>query len=267
MITMTDRKLGDEWEEWDGDFSRLETDVETGKRVFLGFTVLSIFMVAIATAFFWYLIKPRIQQLSPSLAQLMEYAVLIFIFLLFVSFSQMVLSIMIKRDLLIKIRGRYVSLKFLTPLVLKLGEKFGISYDRMGNSFIKVSNSIITTRRRHIANSKILILLPRCLTKTLQNKIKELAKRYQCLIFTVPGGTLARKIIAREKPNAVIGVACERDLMSGIRDVSKIPVIGITNQRPEGPCKNTVVDFDQIEEAIRYFLDQDLGQSERRIAH
>ena len=263
---VTDRKLGDEWEGWDGDFSHLEVDVETGKRVFLGFTILSIFLVAISTAFFWYLIKPRIQQLSSYLAQLMEYAVLIFIFLLFVSFSLMVLSIIINRDLLIKIRGRYVSLTYLTPLVLKLGEKFGVSYDRMGNSFIKVSNSIIRTRRRQIANSKIMILLPRCLTKTLQNKIKDLANRYHCSIFTVPGGSLARKLIAREKPRAVIGVACERDLMSGIRDVSKIPIIGITNKRPEGPCKNTVVDFDKIEEAIRYFLNQDLSKSKGHIA-
>lgn len=262
---ITDRKLGDEWEAWDGDFSQLEVDVETGKRVFLGFTILSVFIIAISIAIFWYLIKPRIQQLNLFMAQLMEYAVLSSIFLLFISFSLMVFSIIINRDLLIKIRGRYISLTCLTPLVLKLGKKFGISYDRMGNSFIKVSNSIIKTRRRQIANSKIMILLPRCLTKTLQNKIKDLAKRYHCLIFTVPGGSLARKLIAREKPRAVIGVACERDLMSGIRDVKKIPVIGITNKRPEGPCKNTVVEFDKIEEAIQYFLNQDIGKSNRRI--
>jgi len=123
----------------------------------------------------------------------------------------------------------------------------------MGNSFIKVSNSLIRTTRWKVTRSKVVILLPRCLRRPVQKQIIGLAKQYQCLIFTVPGGELARKIIIEQKPTAIIGVACERDLLSGIKDVRHIPVIGIPNQRPEGPCKNTTVDFQKIEEAIRFF--------------
>jgi len=256
-----DRKLGDEWEEWDGDLSLVEIDAETGKRVFLGFAILTIFAVALATAFIWYMIKPRMLEISPFLARILENGVILFIGVLFIGFSLVVLSIITRKNMVIIIKGKIFSFTFLTPLILRLGEKFGISYDRMGNSFIKVSNSIIKTKKRKINSNKILILLPRCLTKSLQAKIKELAQKYQCLIFTVPGGSLARKIIAREKPYAVIGVACERDLVSGIREVHKIPVIGITNKRPEGPCKNTIVDFEKIEEAICYFLNMDAPRS------
>ena len=61
-------------------------------------------------------------------------------------------------------------------------------------------------------------------------------------------------MIRTERPSAVIGVACERDLISGIRDVSPLlPTIGITNQRPEGPCKNTLIDMDALRRAIETF--------------
>lgn len=256
MVSMVaDRKLGDEWISWNGDLNSTEIDVETGKRVFLGFAILSIFLLNLVVAFIWYLIKPRIQQLNEFISYLLEIFVFIFIAILFLYFCLTVFSIIIGKNLLIGFHGKKIPITFLTPFILSLGKKFGVSYDRMGNSFIKVSNSLIWTTRRNITQSgKVLILIPRCLTRTLQKQIQTIAQKYNCLIFTVPGGELARKIIDREKPNAIIGVACERDLMSGIRDVNRIPVIGIPNKRPEGPCKNTIVDYQKIEDAICYFL-------------
>ena len=52
-----------------------------------------------------------------------------------------------------------------------------------------------------------------------------------------------------------MAIACERDLTSGIQEVAEIPVIGIINERPEGPCCNTRVDLNKVEEAIRYFIE------------
>ncbi len=262
-----DRKLGDEWIHWNGDFSQLELNTETGKRVFLGFAILSIFLLDCAIGFFWYLIKPRIISISPALSTVMQWAVIATIIVLFLSFLLTILSIVIKRDVQLRLGRKKISITFLTPLIIRMGEKCGISYDRMGNSFIKVSNALIRTTKYNFNQQRILILLPRCLTTSIQKEIRALAQKYGCLIFTVPGGELARKIIAREKPNAVIGVACERDLMSGIRDVSSIPVIGVPNQRPEGPCKNTIVNFQDIEDAIRYFLNPIPQQWNQAITH
>lgn len=62
---------------------------------------------------------------------------------------------------------------------------------------------------------------------------------------------MARLQIERMKPKAIITMACERDLVSGIQDVAEeIPVIAIPNRRPEGPCKNTEVNPEEVEEAI-----------------
>jgi len=249
-----DRKLGDEWIGWDGDLINTEMNVETGKRLFLGLSILTIFLLTIGMLFIWYLIEPRISQLNYNVARYSKFIILGLISIFFVIFLQTVLSIIFHRNLLIRIKNKNFSITFLTPFILALGKKIGISYDRIGNSFIKVSNSLILTTRWKISRSKILILLPRCLRRPIQKQIISIAEKYRCLIFTVPGGELARKIIAEQKPSAVIGVACERDLLSGIRDVQHIPVIGIPNQRPEGPCKNTTVDYQKIEDAVKFFL-------------
>jgi hypothetical protein len=46
-------------------------------------------------------------------------------------------------------------------------------------------------------------------------------------------------------------VACERELLEGLREIGGVPVICITNRRPEGPCKNTEVDLEEFEAAVR----------------
>ncbi len=67
------------------------------------------------------------------------------------------------------------------------------------------------------------------------------------------GGTLARKIVLDARPEAIVAVACERDLSSGIVDTFPMPVMGISNERPFGPCFNTRVDLEKVKEAIRFF--------------
>jgi hypothetical protein len=249
-----DRKLGDEWVGWDGDLTNTEINVETGKRLFLTLSILAIVLLTLSLLLVWYLIEPRISQLNSKLAQSFKLFIFGLILILLFVFLQTVLSIIFHKNLLIRIRNKNFSITFLTPFILALGKKIGISYDRIGNSFIKVSNSLIMNTRWKFSCSKILILLPRCLRRSIQKQIIAIANKYKCLIYTVPGGELARQIIAEQKPSAVIGVACERDLLTGIRDVHHIPVIGIPNQRPEGPCKNTTVDYKKIEDAVKFFV-------------
>jgi hypothetical protein len=69
-------------------------------------------------------------------------------------------------------------------------------------------------------------------------------------IFIATGGSLARRVINDIKPDAIIAVACENDLSSGIADTYPLPVLGISNERPHGPCVNTRVDIAKIEDAI-----------------
>jgi hypothetical protein len=68
------------------------------------------------------------------------------------------------------------------------------------------------------------------------------------------GGTLARRIVVERRPRLIIAVACERDLSSGIQDSYPLPVFGVINHRPHGPCYDTQVDLDRVEQALQTFL-------------
>ena len=56
------------------------------------------------------------------------------------------------------------------------------------------------------------------------------------------------------RPRLIIAVACERDLTSGVQDTHPLPVYGILNHRPEGPCRNTLVTLRLVEDALRRFI-------------
>jgi len=71
------------------------------------------------------------------------------------------------------------------------------------------------------------------------------------------GGTFARKFIQELRPRAVVAIACEKDLVSGIKDMNEvhIPVIGVLNERPNGPCQNTNVQLRKVRQAIAEFTE------------
>jgi hypothetical protein len=81
-----------------------------------------------------------------------------------------------------------------------------------------------------------------------------LRNKYEAELAIATGGTIARRIVLTKKPRTIVAVACERDLISGIQDTYPIPVFGVLNMRPNGPCVDTRVDTDTVEAAIRYFL-------------
>ena len=83
----------------------------------------------------------------------------------------------------------------------------------------------------------------------------DIAEKRGVKAVVVTGGTAARNTIAREKPEIVLSVACERDLAIGISDVSHIPVLGVLNSRPNGPCVNTSVDVKVLSEKLDSILD------------
>ena len=77
------------------------------------------------------------------------------------------------------------------------------------------------------------------------------------------GGTLARRIIVEKRPKAIVAVACEYDLTTGIQDSYPLPVLGILNERPFGPCINTTVDVKKVKEAIFDFLGKSMDDIDK----
>jgi hypothetical protein len=135
--------------------------------------------------------------------------------------------------------------------------------------YIELNNIIVESGNNKYNAEEVMLLLPHCLQnsecglKVTNNpevcrrcgrcKIGELldyADGKNISVFIATGGTVARKIIRQNNPKLIISVACERDLMSGILDVKGIPVIGVTNQQPNGPCFNTDVNFEAVKKRV-----------------
>lgn len=247
-----DRTLGDEWADWDG---ANDPSPKAGAGLFLGFSLAVFLLIDAVLVLLYYLTLPRLVQLSGWLPGLFLTLTVVWIFLTTLFWLQLMLTVALGKNFFFSNKQVAVAFNIVFARVFKLGRLFKISRDRMGHSFIMVSNAIARVTIPRQGEKRLMILLPRCLTKDLLIGINKLKEQYPLEIFTVSGGELARKKVKEYKPSAIIGVACERDLVSGIRDVaSKIPVIGIPNRRPNGPCKDTLVDINEIRQTVEFYL-------------
>ncbi len=250
--TPDDRNLGDEWLDWDGKDNGF---IREGAGLFIYFAVLVTVLIDVTLCAFVYLITPRLATWHEGLPWLAWGLASLIIIISIVWFVLFVLTVVAKKKFMFspaKLRP-FFDLTFAG--VFRIAEIFDISRDRVGHSFVKVSNNMSRALKPKGRKENLLLLLPRCLTKEQLKEINSLKDIYPITIHTVSGGELARKKVKEIRPTAVIGVACERDLVSGIRDVgTKFYVIGIPNQRPEGPCKNTHIQMSELIEAIEFFV-------------
>lgn len=161
------------------------------------------------------------------------------------------------------------------PIINNMGKFVGISKDEIRKIFIKINNAYIYSKKYNFNSEDLMILIPHCIqnhkcklkvTNNIDNcnkcgmckiaELRQLKEKYNLKIFIATGGTLARKVILDNRPKAVIAIACERDLTSGIRDVKGVSVLGIFNSRPYGPCVNTDININEVENAINFFTNQ-----------
>jgi hypothetical protein len=249
---MSDRRLGDEWLDWDGQIFPESTEADY--RVFLGLAVLSTILLILLAGLFLWLIYPRLMSMGIFIAELFSVLFLLFGGILLLWLLLFVWATMTRRPITrLVIIPQMVNR--LLALVMAVGKILGISKERLTNSFLKVHNIILGSKSPKTDAEKLLLLMPRCLTKESNQDLRQLRDKYQFRMATVGGGTQARSKIKEIRPSIIIAIACERDLLSGFRDVNThIPVIGFPNRRPEGPCKNTCVDMRQIEDAIKNCL-------------
>lgn len=175
---------------------------------------------------------------------------------------------------------RHVMIRLLLPLMEILARFLGINRTLVRRSFIKINNEFVLANSAVIAPGELLLLLPHCIQSSqcprrlafsLENclncggcqigYLRNLAKQNGFQIAVASGGTVARRIVVECKPKRIIAVACERDLISGIQDTYPIPVFGVLNERPCGPCRDTLAPRKQLEAALSFFLGSSFSNS------
>jgi hypothetical protein len=246
------RNLGDEWEDWDG---RQSGTVSEGKWLFIASSFIVMLVIDALLCVFIYLVTPRLSSWNQSLPLVAWLVALAFIVLTTIWISGMIITITRKRNYFLFRKVAQPLFDVIFSGTFRLARLANISRDRMGHSFVRAYNEISRATKVQGRQERLLILLPRCLTKEQLKEVNSLKEVYPLEIHIVSGGELARKKIKEARPTAVIGVACERDLISGIRDVGKrLSLIGIPNQRPDGPCQNTLIDMKELIDAIEFYV-------------
>lgn len=164
-------------------------------------------------------------------------------------------------------------MKVLHPLFMLIGSFSKERKERLQAVIIKLNNRLVRLERPKAR--RVLLLLPHCLQvnecdirithdvykckRCGKCGIKDLigiAEENSLSLFVATGGNLARKIVQDVRPEAIVAVACERDLSSGIADSYPLPILGIPNERPFGPCFNTKVSLAKVREAIAFFSNE-----------
>ncbi|MDH7499384.1 MAG: DUF116 domain-containing protein [candidate division NC10 bacterium] len=240
------------------------------KRIFTSLLVLSLLLLLLSLWLLLRLSYQGFQEIHPLLPGFLK------IGLFFLSALSALLVLLLLVSLgrgqipLWAERGFHAFIRMLSPPSLWLGRLLGIPKDRIERSFIEVNNCLVKGRRKKYLLEDLLLLMPHCLqdsdcpvriTHEVKNcrscgrcnvsELLAIAKACGARLRVASGGTSARQFILEYRPQAVIAVACERDLTSGIRESSPLPVIGIVNGRPYGYCLNTRVDPGRVREAIR----------------
>lgn len=251
--------------------------MKISKKIFLSLSLLSLVILIGGVAVLFWLVVPRLQLLASWLFYSAAAAAGLFLLVVTGGLFLLFLSALTEKDFLFPHGKKQVTVKVLYPINLMLGYLLGIGRERIGESFVAFNNSLVRASRRRLDPARILILLPHCLqlsdcphrvTSDIRNcrccgkcplaGLASIAEETGVQISVATGGTLARRVIVETSPTSILAVACERDLVSGIHDAYPIPVYGILNQRPHGPCRNTLVDMDQVARGLSVLLGREV---------
>jgi hypothetical protein len=250
--------------------SREKESALAQQRPFLILLALVGGLFAAGASVVWWLPSVGLASIHPRLPYWFGLAMLALVAVVLSGLALLALTLVTGRDLFVFPQLRGMVIRYLMPAVIVIGTVMRLDRDALQRCFIHLNNRLVRSRNPRVPAGKAMILLPHCLqlfdcaikvTGDVEKcarcgrcdigDLAALAKERGVTLAVATGGTLARKLLMEKRPRLVIAVACERDLTSGIRDAYPLPVIGVFNTRPEGPCFNTRIDI----EAVRHALD------------
>ena len=138
---------------------------------------------------------------------------------------------------------------------------------------IRLNNWLTLNRIKCVEPARLLLLLPHCLQNSDCDRrlspemgqcracgrcnigeLIQLQDKYGLPCRMARGGREAVGYVRDASIDAVVAVACEKELVEGILACFPKPVMAVINSRPKGPCKDTRIDVPAVERAIRRLL-------------
>ncbi|NDV23947.1 DUF116 domain-containing protein [Desulfovibrio sp. JC022] len=254
----------------------MSVEKDNKKRLFIGLITGTCVLLCAFLGLLWYVPYAGLD----SFGAWASWSWGLFIFALIVlvgwGYVGLLTNVVLQRTFPFSQKARGLSVKLFLPLMTILGRVFGLSKRKIRGSFIKVNNELVLSEVGRFDPAKIMILTPHCLqasrcdmrlTYDIDNckrcglctikGLLELRDKYGVHFHVATGGTIARRLVVQNRPRMIIAIACERDLASGIQDTYPLPVYGVLNERPNGPCLDTQVSLIDVENALRRFIKED----------
>jgi hypothetical protein len=249
-----DRRLGHEWDEWDGTPLPNAGNFDARPARFFRWAMVSLAVAFAVVAAGLFLLAPRLAQVHPSIPGIGWTALGIAAASTATWWLLLGLSYLTDRSLLpawLAERGLFLRVMSFTS---RVASWFG-RRDWVENAAVKVYNALALVRTRQVRAGELLLLVPRCLSRQTLDRVLEMAGRHEVPVFVATRGQLARRVIRERRPRAVVAVACERDMVTGLHDVAgKLPVLGLTMTLPAGPCKDAELDYPTLERYMAAFV-------------
>ena len=139
--------------------------------------------------------------------------------------------------------------------------------------FVEFNNRLTERAFGSTRPGKVLLLLPFCLQRRVcrhhvawrldfcrrcgkcpVGPLLEICDRYGIEVRMAIRSRFAPQFVAEVVPDLVLAVACENEMTAGILRVAPYRCYGVLITRPEGYCKNTQVQVEEVERAARLFL-------------
>lgn len=254
-------------DKWTGSAESVAYKPSTG--TFLLLLVLLAAAVAGLSFLAWYVPTVGLRSIHPALPYVLA-AVMILAGLVLFGGAALVTAAMAGGRLLFYSRTlHWLLVKLYLPLLVLAGGILRIPKIRIERAFIDLNNRMVHAMGRKFRPEKILILMPHCIqwddcklkvTREVKNcagcgrcevgDLVKLSEEFGIELFISTGGTVARRKVIEHRPDAVVAVACERDLTSGLQDAYPLPVMAVVNKRPHGYCMETGVDMAEIRQAV-----------------
>ncbi len=259
--------MADAYKSWEGSAESVAYRPQKG--AFLGLLILCAVGFVAAGFFFWYVPAVGLGSIHPMLPYAL--AAILSLIALFILGSAIILTITVARGRLVFYSGwlRWMLVKFFLPVMVMAGGLLRIPRIKLEQAFIDINNEFVRRMKKKLRPEKLVLLMPHCLqfddcrfkvTRDVRNcagcgkceigSLVDLMEEFKVSLYVLTGGSVARRKVEEHHPHAIIAVACERDLTSGVQDAYPLPVIAIINKRPKGYCIETTVDVKEVRKAI-----------------
>ena len=185
-----DRRLGHEWDEWDGKPLPNHGNYDSPPRLFFLWSAAGLAAALGVVALGLYLLGPRIGLLVPGLPTYLWVGLGVVTGAAWLWWLLILGSYALKRSLLpgaLAERGPFLRLMRVTS---RVADRFG-RRDWVENAAVKVYNALAVVRARAVGKGELLLLIPRCLSKAALDGVLALSGKYEVPVFVATRGQLA----------------------------------------------------------------------------